>query len=246
LSERLTWLGHATVLIETAGTRVLTDPVLRRRIGPLVRERPVPDLPDLLDAVLISHLHHDHLDIPTIRELDREAVLVVPRGAGRMRAIRRMRREVHELAVGEVVDLGGAAVRAVRAVHDGRRTPLSSCVDALGFVLEGRTSVYFAGDTEVFEDMRDIADHLDVALLPVAGWGPRLGPGHMDAAEAAEAARLLRPALAVPIHWGTLRRICSRRSAHTSAPTAFAHHVARRAPAVRVKVLDPGESLALP
>jgi L-ascorbate metabolism protein UlaG (beta-lactamase superfamily) len=243
--ERLTWLGHSTVLIETGGTRVLTDPVLRGRIGHLVRDPPLPKLPSSLDAVLISHLHHDHLDIPTIRRLDLDAVLVVPRGAARMRAVGRMRREVRELDAGEVVELGGAAVRAVRAVHDGRRTPLSSRVDALGFVVEGRNSVYFAGDTELFEDMRHVADDLDVALLPVAGWGPRLGPGHMGPAEAAEAAQLLRPALAVPIHWGTLRRIGSR-SADTAAPAAFAGHVARRAPAIRVEVLDPGESLALP
>jgi len=158
-----------------------------------------------------------------------------------------MRREVRELAVGDVTELGGAVVRAVPAAHDGRRTPLAAPIDAVGFVVEGRASVYFAGDTEVFEDMRHIAGNLDVALLPVAGWGPRLGPGHMDAAEAAEAARLLRPAIAVPIHWGTFRRIGVRPPHDRAAcATEFAGHVARRALGTRVEVLEPGESLALP
>ena len=66
----------------------------------------------------------------------------------------------------------------------------------------GGRSVYFAGDTDVFEEMADLAP-VDVALLPIWGWGPSMGPGHMDPARAAEAARLLDARVAIPIHWGT-------------------------------------------
>jgi L-ascorbate metabolism protein UlaG (beta-lactamase superfamily) len=243
-SERLTWLGHSTVLIETAGTRLLTDPVLRRSVGHLRRRGALPRVPDRVDAVLVSHLHHDHLDLPSIRALDPAAMLVVPRGARRMRAIRGMRREVHEVAPGDAVEVGAVRVRAVEAVHDGRRVPWGPRAAALGFVLDARCRCYFAGDTEVFDGMRAIGDGLDVALLPVAGWGPRLGPGHMDAGQAAEATALLRPAVAVPIHWGTFRRI-GMRDAGGSPAAAFARSVAERAPGVHVSRLAPGDSLVL-
>ena len=106
-------------------------------------------------------------------------------------------------------------------------------------------SVYFAGDTDVFDEMADLAP-LDVALLPVAGWGPRLGPGHMNAERAAQAAALLRPRVAIPIHWGTFHPTYARRGAwFTDPPQEFAAHVADVAPSVEVRVLEPGESTSV-
>ena len=246
--ERLTWVGHATVLLETGGARLLTDPVLGRRVAHLRRHSPMPVSPGRLDAVLISHLHHDHLDVRSLRSLDAGALLVVPRGAGRSRAIRSLGREVHELAPGESVDVGGVRVRAVPAEHDGRRLPFTHDSPPLGFVVEGPRRIYFAGDTALFEGMRALAEDLDVALLPVWGWGGRLGPGHMNPDEAAQAAAMLRPAIAVPIHWGTFLPYGAAKShAHLlRAPGAvFVDRMAHWAPQVRVEVLAPGESLAL-
>ena len=242
--ERVTWLGHATVLVEAGGARLLTDPVLRRRIGHLVRDPPLPAAPAPLDALLVSHLHHDHFDLPTIRRLDPRATLVMPRGALRLRSVRRLRREVLEVEPGDVVSFAGAAVHAVPAEHDGRRTPASPRTPSLGFVIDGASRVYFAGDTEVFEGMRDIGIGIEVALLPVAGWGPKTGPGHMDADEAAVAASLLQPEVAVPIHWGTLRR-ADLRGSGPGPPQRFVERVAHEAPGVRVVVLEPGASLPL-
>lgn len=246
--ERLTWLGHSTVLIQTAGASVLTDPLLRGRVVHLRRHTTTPAVPERLDAVLVSHLHHDHLDPPSLRAVDPSAVLVVPRGAGRARAVRHLHRSVHELAPGESLAIGGARVRAVPAAHDDRRLPLTARATALGFVVDGGHRVYFAGDTELFDGMRAIAGDLDVALLPVWGWGGRLGPGHMDPDQAAQAAALLSPALAVPIHWGTFLPVGLRRR-HARLlrlpGEVFARRVAERAPHVRVAVLAPGESLAL-
>jgi L-ascorbate metabolism protein UlaG (beta-lactamase superfamily) len=107
--------------------------------------------------------------------------------------------------------------------------------------------VYFPGDTDLFEGMTELAG-ADVALLPVWGWGPNLGRGHLDPGRAAEAAALLRPRLAVPIHWGTLypaglRRVLPRPLADPG--DAFVEAVARRAADVIVRVLRPGESLRL-
>ena len=71
MATRLTWLGHATVLMDFSGTRVLTDPVLRGRLAHLLRAGPAPPMPADLDAVLLSHLHHDHADVPTLKRIGR-------------------------------------------------------------------------------------------------------------------------------------------------------------------------------
>jgi L-ascorbate metabolism protein UlaG (beta-lactamase superfamily) len=241
MSDRLTWLGHATVLVEVGGAVLLTDPVLRLRVAHLRRQGPVPDTPPHLDAILVSHLHRDHLDLPSLKLLDPAAPVVVPHGGAR--ALRRSRRDVRELAAGEALEVAGVRVRAVPAVHDGRRSPLSRRAEAVGYVVEARRRVYFAGDTERFGAMAELGD-LDVALLPIAGWGPRLGPGHMDPEQAAAAVALLRPRLAVPIHWGTFRPF-GRGRGDAGEPARFAARVAAVAPATIVRVLPPGERLTL-
>ncbi len=247
--ERLTWIGHATVLLEVGGARLLTDPVLRSRLGHLVRHgaRPAPEVTERLDAVLISHVHLDHLDAASLRTLEPGVRVLAPRGAAPI--LRKLGfADAEELVVGDRVTIGGAEVSAVPAVHDGRRHPLGPEADTLGFVVTGRRTVYFAGDTELFDDMRDLAGRLDVALLPVWGWGPSLGPGHLDPLGAAQAAALLRPRLAVPIHWGTLFPTGLARwrgDALVDPPRVFAREAATLAPDVEVRVLAPGEALPL-
>jgi L-ascorbate metabolism protein UlaG (beta-lactamase superfamily) len=249
-TDRVTWIGHATVLIELGGVRLLTDPLLRNRLGHLRRHgaRPAAGTTDQLDAVLISHLHLDHLDLPSLRRLPRTTRLLVPHGAGAF-LHRQGFPAAEELAAGDRADVGGLPVLAVPAVHDRRRRPFGGGpeADALGFVAGAR--VYFAGDTDLFAGMERIgADGLDAALLPVWGWGPRLGPGHLDPQRAARATAMLRPAVVVPIHWGTylpagLRR---RHGALLRTPAQeFAAAAALLAPGVRVAVLRPGEALGL-
>jgi L-ascorbate metabolism protein UlaG (beta-lactamase superfamily) len=118
----------------------------------------------------------------------------------------------------------------------------------VGYRVSGSAQVYFAGDTDIFEGMSSLSPGLDVALLPVAGWGPRLPPGHLDPLRAAEALRLLRPRVAVPIHWGTYRRIgLSRKPAVLREPAeTFARLAAELAPDVDVRVVPVGGALDLP
>ena len=131
-----------------------------------------------------------------------------------------------------------------------RRHPFAPLSPALGFLVASEsTRIYFAGDTDLFPEMSDLAGKVDVALLPVWGWGPRLGVGHLDPERAAEAVRRIRPRVAIPIHWGTfypwaLARIWPRPLAHP--PLEFARQVGQRAPDVDVRVLAPGEALELP
>jgi L-ascorbate metabolism protein UlaG (beta-lactamase superfamily) len=246
VGDRLTWLGHATVLVELDGAAVLTDPLLRPRVAHLRRHAPAPRTPARVDAILISHLHRDHLDLPSLARLDPAAPVVVPRGGARV--LRRSGREVLEVTAGEAVELAGLRIGATAAVHDGRRSPLSRPVDALGYVVAARRRVYFAGDTARFDAMAELAG-MDVALLPISGWGPRLGPGHMDPQDAAAAVALLRPRLAIPIHWGTFAALGRGRRARGDAwepARAFAARVAEVAPAVAVCLLAPGESTPIP
>ncbi len=235
---QLTWLGHSTVLLELDGARMITDPLLRPRVAHLLRQVDEPADVGRLDAILISHGHHDHLDPASLRRLDPDAPVVAPPAA--VRSLRGTRRTVHALSAGEEVELAGVRVAAVKAVHDGRRIPLGEPSSGIGFVVGG---VYFAGDTEPYPEMASLAGTLDAALLPVSGWGPKTGPGHMDARGAAEALALLQPALVVPIHWGTYRRIGHQPTGDPARE--FAAHAAELAPAVRIALLEPGGSVEI-
>ena len=240
----LTWLGHSTVVIDLEGTRVVTDPVLRARVWHLRREGPVAaDALGDLDAILLSHTHYDHLDLRSLGRLDRNLTVVAPRGVGRL-VRRRGFGRVFELEVGEELALGAVRIRATHAEHESSRGPFSPSTPSLGYVVDGRARIYFAGDTGLFPQMSKIAP-VDVALLPVAGWGPRLPAGHLDPAGAAEALRLLRAKAAVPIHWGTLWRLFADRPDDRPA-REFVRFARELAPEVDVRVLSIGETLPLP
>jgi L-ascorbate metabolism protein UlaG (beta-lactamase superfamily) len=244
----LTYVGHATVLVEQAGVRLLTDPLLRSRIAHVVRRVPVPAAETLrdLDAILVSHAHADHLDLPSLRRLNHAGPVLAPPACARTLA-RAGLREVVALQPGDRYSVGPVVVEAVNADHDGRRRPIGAAAQALGFLLEGPACVYFAGDTDLFDGMAELRDRVDVALLPVWGWGPRLPAGHLNPVTAARALKLIRPAVAIPIHWGTMRSPGERSSRDPRLPAAaFAEAAARFAPDVEVRVLDPGESTQLP
>jgi L-ascorbate metabolism protein UlaG (beta-lactamase superfamily) len=245
----LTFLGHATVLLEIAGMRILTDPLVFERLLLLRRTttRLDPNLHRDIDAVLISHLHIDHLHIRSLLEIGRGTRVIMPAGGERLLTGHGFTR-VEGVRPGDVVTVGPVRVTTTFADHDGRRPPLGPVGPALGFLLEeGPTKVYFAGDTDIFPGMVDLAPSLDVAMLPVWGWGPRLGHGHMNPRRAAQALRLLAPRYAVPIHWGTLwpyglGRVVPGRL--TDPPREFARFARRYAPDVRVLLTPPGQPVS--
>jgi L-ascorbate metabolism protein UlaG (beta-lactamase superfamily) len=240
--RRLSYLGHSTTLIEIDGVRILTDPLLRRRVAHLWRSSPAPGHGSP-DAVLISHGHQDHLDLPSLRRLPRSTPIVIPRGLGRVVAARGFE-DVREVVEGEEVVLGPVTVRATHADHHGRSMPGRSQA-AVGYAVLGSGSVFFAGDTGLFDGMNGLVPDLELALLPIWGWGSTIGPGHLDPRDAAEGLTLLRPRHAVPIHWGTYRPFyLPGDSAFLREPAdAFVAAARELAPEVAVHVLEPGESL---
>jgi L-ascorbate metabolism protein UlaG (beta-lactamase superfamily) len=263
----LHFLGHSTVRVELAGKTVLTDPLLTVELGPLRRMVP-PPAPESwagVDLVVVSHLHNDHLHLPSLRRLGRSTPIVVPRGAGRWLA-RQGFAAVEELAPGESLTDGGVTVTATPADHAahrwGPRLTHGPHAPAVGHLISGGgTTVYAAGDTGLFPGMIDLgAQGIDIALLPVWGWGLSLGPGHLDPAGAAAAVQELRPDVAVPVHWGTfaIAGLTSvpnpwrtrMRMLLTEPPRRFAQDVAALAAAggtaCEVALTAPGSAVVLP
>ena len=241
------FLGHATLVIDLDGVRFITDPLLRSWVPGLVHRHRVRDLSvvDGVQGILISHMHHDHLDLPSLRYLPPDAQVLAPIASAPL--LRRRMRSVLEMRETETAEVGGVRIIATHARHVGFRAPFGPLGGSLGFILEGSQRIYFAGDTDVFPGMAELGP-IDLALLPVAGWGPTLGPGHMDAAAAVEALKLIRPRLAIPIHWGSLVPFglhIRTWSYLKRPPHEFAEIAARVVPDVRVQVLEPGQGLEL-
>jgi L-ascorbate metabolism protein UlaG (beta-lactamase superfamily) len=246
------FLGHSTVRLEIAGRVVLTDPVLTARVGGLTRVAPplAPETWAGVDLVLISHLHGDHLHLPSLRLLGARVPIVVPRGAGAWLRHRGFPL-VRELDIGEQLTDGELTITALPARHSGHRWgprfTHGPQAPAVGHLLEApETRVYVSGDTDLYDEMAEVAP-VDVALLPVWGWGPNLGPGHLDPERAADAVRLIRPKVAVPVHWGTLAvpglaRTRRMRRLLAEPPHRFA---AAAAGDTEVLITQPGAPVAL-
>jgi L-ascorbate metabolism protein UlaG (beta-lactamase superfamily) len=244
-SIRVTWWGHATVLIQDRA-RILTDPLLTGALMHLHRRAGlVPAPPPRLDAVAISHLHMDHLHMPSLKLLDPGTRVLIPRGAAGM--LEKLPLEPVEVSAGDVVPVGDATVHVVQAVHDAARWPWGGARgDAVGYVVQGAGTTYFAGDTSVFDGMSDLhPTNIDVALLPVWGWGPYLRGEHMDPEQAAACLPTLGADVAVPIHYGTFwpRGMGWLRKRVFHEPgREFADHARTAAPTVDVRVLEVGTS----
>ena len=242
----LGFVGHATVLLDVANARILTDPFLRTRLGPLERHGPLPDPSALgdVDVVLISHGHPDHFDRASLSAIAAR-VVIVPRGLGAA-ARRWTQADVVEMAPGERWSFGDVSIEAVPARH--WVTPGSTRARPQGYVVDAGLRIWFAGDTGPLPPDLRPAGPIDVALLPVWTWGPHRGPGHLGPRSAAELLGEVGARFAVPIHWGTLypRRLHRLWSTPLTEPgDRFAAHAARLAPQADVRVLRPRESTTI-
>lgn len=253
---RLTWLGHSTVLLEVGDVRVLADPLLRRHAAPLRRAwpRPDPSLGQALDAVLLSHLHLDHADVRSLRALP-EGTPVISTPAN-VEWVRRKGLTGVGLAVGERRELpGDVVVTTVPAVHGTHRPMRHRPNDAVGHLVETPgTTVWLVGDTGPGDFLDEVPaaslrGRVDVAVVPVWGWGSRLGEEHLDPDEAARTCARVGAEVAVPVHWGTfhvpgLSRL--PRGWFGSPGPRFVEVLEEHAPGCRGVLLPPGGSVELP
>ena len=243
----VTWLGHSTTVLELQGSRLITDPLLRDRIAHLRRTAaPVGPVGDV-DGILVSHAHRDHLDLPSLRRLSGQARVVVPAGLGRL--VRKSgHRDVLEVRPGDTVEINDVRVVVTEARHDSGRGLFKRGPRPVGFLIGDEIRTFFVGDTDVHASMGELRGKVDVALLPISGWGPRVPAGHLDSERAAVALLLLQPRTCIPIHWGTFRPVYRRTPYESDATAAarFAAFAAFLAPDVGVRILRPGGCLAFP
>ena len=211
MSLSITWLGHSTVVLDMDRTRLLTDPLLRRHAGILRRRGPKPDRLawEHTDAVLLSHLHHDHAELRSLRLLPAGVPVITAPENARWLNLRNLHgvstRDDEWLAVGNG---SGVTVTLCRADHSARPMPHRPNHANGHLVRSASTTVWVAGDTSLFADLsalpRTAGGPIDLAIVPVSGWGPRLSGGHLGPVEAAEACARVGARHAVPVHWGTL------------------------------------------
>ena len=245
---RVTFLGHASALITMNGINVIADPIFSRHVFFFVWRRggvpmKVEELPPI-DLILISHGHYDHLDLPTIRKLPREIPVITPPGLRTVLKWARRKRVV-TLRKWKSHRAGEVTVTAVPAKHFHGRLPLFPASRFQGYIVEGDATVYFAGDSGIFDGLSEIGRKwdIDVALLPIGAYSPRsFRRHHMSPEDAVEAGRMLRAKVVVPIHWGSFK--LSLEPLDEPVPRLErAAGTAKRSS--MIKVLTPGRSVSI-
>ncbi len=234
----ITYIGHSTVLIEDNDFNILTDPFfssnmsgLKRKIQPSIS---VEELPRI-DLILVSHTHPDHCDYDALGMLDKSSTVIMPENTSKK--IRRMGFNVIELDCWESKNFRQYRITAVPAKHQGKCT---------GFVVEGKRSLYFAGDTMFTSSMTEIGNRYkpDVALLPIGGnrfFGLKM---IMDPEDAALAAEELKSKIVIPIHSGTFGNI-PMMFYMNGTPSDFMKYVKANDTETSIEVLKTGESFNL-
>jgi len=210
---KVTFIGHATALIEIGELRIITDPVFSDRISTVKRHAlpglKLDELPDLT-AILVSHAHYDHFDLPTLAKMDKDIPIVLPPGLKRLARSLKERKFI-ELKYWNSCNLESAKITAVPAKHYGGRWMVDSLYrPANGYIIEsGGFTIYFPGDTARRNDFEKIGKefNIDLALLPIGAYRPAfiMKKAHIGPADAVEVFEILNAKMMIPIHWGTFK-----------------------------------------
>ena len=257
---KATWIGHSTVLLQTRGLNILTDPFLSSRASPVPfagprRVRPAAltakTLPPI-DLILLSHNHYDHMDLPALRRIARHHAAHVVTPYGNARWVRRAASSlsIDELGWGEHVEHKGLRIHLTPALHWSKRGLWDANTALWGaFVVEGPGGpIYFAADTgfgtgSTFEAIREQFGAPRLSLLPIGAYEPRwfMHPQHMNPDEAVKAHKLLGTRVSLAIHHGTVQLTDEAIDAPVAAlKEAIAQHSVDPA---RFHVPDAGETL---
>ncbi|MGH7618789.1 MAG: MBL fold metallo-hydrolase [Gemmatimonadaceae bacterium] len=254
---RITYIGHATLLLELGGVRVLTDPNFDPKLGRILPRVSAPGIAleqlPALNAILLTHAHADHLSFDSLERLPNDIPLFAPPAVARW--LRRVGvKQAVDLAAGESVNVHDVSIHAAPAVHRGNRYGFDRWRSAANmYLLDSGETIFFAGDTALTGDTHHLVERtlwnrertLDLALLPIGyapWWKPGFRKGHLTADDALTLFERLGATTFVPYHWGTFRHV-----------TATAHDAIRRLRArleehhlrASVRILEPGEALEL-
>jgi L-ascorbate metabolism protein UlaG (beta-lactamase superfamily) len=255
---KVTYIGHATLLLELGGVRLLTDPNFDSKLGRILPRVSAPgialeELP-ALDAILLTHAHADHLSFDSLDRLPRTIPLFAPPVVAKW--LRRLGyTQALDIGPGETVSVGDVTVHTASATHRGNRYGYDRWRSSANmYLLDAGTTVFFAGDTALVDDTHRVVERtlwarqreLDLALLPIGyapWWKPGFRRGHLTHDDALTLFERLRARVFVPYHWGTFRHVTA--TAH-DAIRRLRERVAADDLHATVRIIEPGEALEMP